>query len=115
MVNNITYDTVFVDNVDYAVEVDQCYGQTNLTLCLAFPSTVTISSVLFTNFTGITSTKFSPNIGTFACSDSTVCSGIVSQDIDVQSPVGTDDAFCLNIDGAELDGFVCNADNSGFN
>jgi galacturan 1,4-alpha-galacturonidase len=26
-----------IDNVDYAIEVTQCYGQKNLTLCNEFP------------------------------------------------------------------------------
>ncbi|XHF96628.1 hypothetical protein AWENTII_000251 [Aspergillus wentii] len=32
-VKNITYDKMYIDNVDYAIEVTQCYGQSNLTLC----------------------------------------------------------------------------------
>ena len=37
MVNNITYDGVYIDNVDYGIEITQCYGQSNLTLCNEFP------------------------------------------------------------------------------
>lgn len=33
----------------------------------------------------------------------------------MQSPVGTDEAFCLNIDSVELEGFVCVTENGGFN
>lgn len=36
-VQNITYDTMTIDNVDYAIEVTQCYGQKNLTLCNEYP------------------------------------------------------------------------------
>jgi galacturan 1,4-alpha-galacturonidase len=114
-VTNITYDTLTVKNTDYAIEVDQCYGQNNLTLCLQFPSTVTISDVLFTNFTGVTSTKFSPQIGSFACSDDTVCSGITTEDISVLSPKGTNESFCLNIDESTLQGFTCVTSSDGFN
>ncbi|KAL5414864.1 hypothetical protein PMIN03_002999 [Paraphaeosphaeria minitans] len=32
-------------NVDYAIEITQCYGQQNLTLCNEFPSNLTISDV----------------------------------------------------------------------
>ncbi|KNG47716.1 glycoside hydrolase family 28 protein [Stemphylium lycopersici] len=31
-VRNITYDGMIIDNVDYAIEITQCYGQKNLTL-----------------------------------------------------------------------------------
>lgn len=32
-VSNITYDGMVLSNVDYAIEITQCYGQKNLTLC----------------------------------------------------------------------------------
>lgn len=32
-VQNITYDTMVLSNVDYAIEITQCYGQKNITLC----------------------------------------------------------------------------------
>lgn len=36
-VSNVTYDTMYIENVDYAIEVTQCYGQKNLTLCNEYP------------------------------------------------------------------------------
>lgn len=36
-VRNITYDTMILSNVDYAIEITQCYGQSNFTLCNQFP------------------------------------------------------------------------------
>ncbi|ELR08092.1 hypothetical protein GMDG_02919 [Pseudogymnoascus destructans 20631-21] len=56
-VSNITYDTMYINNVDYAIEYDQCYGQKNLTLCLGYPSPLTITDIVFKNFIGKTSTK----------------------------------------------------------
>ena len=114
MVNNITYDTMLIDNVNYAIEVDQCYGQKNLTLCLEYPSLLTITNVLFTNFNGKTSTVYSPQIGTFACSSLTACSGITASDINVVSPAGTSDAYCLNVDDSILD-VTCVSTSLGFN
>lgn len=32
-VRNITYDGMVLSNVDYAIEITQCYGQKNETLC----------------------------------------------------------------------------------
>ncbi|TVY24009.1 Exopolygalacturonase X-1 [Lachnellula hyalina] len=114
LVQNITYDTILVDNVDYAIEVDQCYGQSNLTLCLQYPSPLTISDVLFTNFQGKTSKKYAPETSTFACSSDSACSNIVAQGIDVQSTGGERDAFCLNVDVATLD-VNCTDTYKGFN
>jgi galacturan 1,4-alpha-galacturonidase len=113
-VNNITYDTMYINNVDYAIEIDQCYGQKNLTLCLEYPSPLTITDITFNNFIGKTSTKYSPQIGTFACSSSAVCNDIVASRIDVVSPTGTNEAYCLNVDASTLD-VVCTDVYKGFN
>lgn len=114
MVQNITYDTMIIDNVDYAIEVDQCYGQSNLTLCLEYPSPLTIKDIVFKNFNGKTSTKYQPDIGTFACSSSTVCGDISATDINVVSPNGTNEAYCLNVDTSTLD-VICGGPYLGFN
>lgn len=113
-VNNITYDTMYIDNVDYAIEVDQCYGQSNLTLCLEYPSSLTITDIIFRNFTGKTSKKYQPEIGTFACSSTSVCNNIVASGINVLSPNGTDEAYCLNVNETALD-VTCNTNYLGFN
>ncbi|KAM3067558.1 hypothetical protein ACMFMG_000126 [Clarireedia jacksonii] len=113
-VNNITYDTMYIDNVDYAIEVDQCYGQKNLTLCLQYPSPLTITNIVFRNFTGKTSKKYNPEIGTFACSSETVCNNIVASNINVLSPNGTDQAYCLNVNEPALD-VTCTDVYKGFN
>lgn len=113
-VSNVTYDTMIIDNVDYAIEVDQCYGQSNLTLCLEYPSPLTITDIVFMNFNGKTSTKYSPEIGTFACSSSTVCNNISATDINVLSPAGANDAYCLNVDNSTLD-VTCTSVYKGFN
>ncbi|RAL67879.1 hypothetical protein DID88_008604 [Monilinia fructigena] len=102
-VKNITYDTMYVKNVDYAIEINQCYGQKNKTLCLEFPSPLTITDIVFKNFKGTTSKSKSPRIGLFSCSSTTVCNNIVATDIDVLSPAGKDEADCLNVDQSALD------------
>lgn len=102
-VNNITYDGILIDNVDYAIEITQCYGQSNTTLCLEYPSPLTISNVTIKNLSGTTSTKYEPDIAAFLCSSTTVCTDIVAENIDVVSPEGTNDAYCLNMDNSTLD------------
>lgn len=114
LVQNITYDTMFIDKVDYAIEVDQCYGQSNLTLCLQYPSPLTISDVVFKNFQGKTSSKYAPETSTFACSSDTACSKIVAESIDVVSTGGQQDAYCLNVDESLLD-VNCTTVYKGFN
>lgn len=107
-VNNITYDGMFVNNVDYAVEITQCYGQKNLTLCNQFPSNLTISNIKMTNFHGTTSDKYSPYSGYVVCSSPTVCKNITLDDIDVVSPADTTNMFkCGNVDTALLHNINC--------
>jgi galacturan 1,4-alpha-galacturonidase len=114
-VNNVTYTDWVIDNVAYAIEVDQCYGQKNLTLCLEYPSPLTITNVVFHNFTGVASSKYQPQVATFACSSDTACGNITSTDFNVLSPNGTSDAYCLNFEQSDLDGVTCVDTLLGFN
>lgn len=102
-VDNITYDGMLIDNVDYAIEITQCYGQKNQTLCLEFPSPLTISNVIIRNLSGFTSDKYDPDIAVLMCSSTEVCSNITVENIDVLSPSGVNSAYCLNMDETKLD------------
>ncbi|PWY90437.1 Exopolygalacturonase precursor [Aspergillus sclerotioniger CBS 115572] len=108
-VKNITYDTAYVDNVDYAIEVTQCYGQSNLTLCNEYPSNLTISDILFKNFRGTTSKKYEPYVGTIVCSSPDTCSDINTSNINVTSPIGTNEFGCDNVDESLLVSVNCTA------
>ncbi|CBX91370.1 similar to extracellular exo-polygalacturonase [Plenodomus lingam JN3] len=100
-VKNITFDGMTVSNVDYAIEITQCYGQKNLTLCHQFPAKLTISDITVKNFKGTTSKKHDPRIGYLMCSSPEVCSNIKIENIDVKSPSGTDLYTCGGIPGIE--------------
>jgi galacturan 1,4-alpha-galacturonidase len=99
--------------VDYAIEVDQCYGQKNLTLCYENPSPLKITNVVFKNFQGTTSTKYEPDIATFACSSDAACSNIRASNINVQGPGGSL-AYCHNVDESTLVGVDCTGPYKGF-
>ncbi|GAB1217347.1 hypothetical protein ATERTT37_006586 [Aspergillus terreus] len=102
-VSNITYDRMYIENVDWAIEVTQCYGQKNQTLCNQYPSNLTISDVHIKNMWGTTSGKRDPNVGTIVCSSPDVCSDIYVTNVNVTSPSGTDDYICTNVDESLLD------------
>lgn len=113
-VNNITYDTMAISNVDYAVDITQCYGQKNLTACSAFPSKLTISNVVIKNIHGTTSKKYNPISGYVVCSSPSVCTNIKLSDINVTSPNGTVNKFsCGNMDKTLLEGIQCTDLNLG--
>ncbi|KAK3693351.1 exopolygalacturonase [Podospora appendiculata] len=113
-VRNITFEDMAIDNVDYAIEITQCYGQKNLTLCQQFPSPLTIEDVFFRRFTGKTSKKYQPLIAAFACSSAKVCGNIHATDIKVVSPNGKHQAYCLNQNAKNLD-VECTSSYKGFN
>ena len=115
-VNNITYNEMSITNVDYAIEVTQCYGQKNLTLCDEFPSSLTITNILIENVHGQTSNKYSPESGLIVCSSPTVCSNITLEDIAIFSPNGTENLFtCGDVDETLLHGINCTTVNKGTN
>ncbi|GKZ94649.1 hypothetical protein AnigIFM59636_008030 [Aspergillus niger] len=101
-VKNITYDTALIDNVDWAIEITQCYGQKNTTLCNEYPSSLTISDVHIKNFRGTTSGSEDPYVGTIVCSSPDTCSDIYTSNINVTSPDGTNDFVCDNVDESLL-------------
>lgn len=96
-------DGFTIDNVDLAIQLTQCYGQKNTTLCLEYPSPLTISEIYFKNFNGTTSTKYSPEVAEFACSSEGVCGDIYASNINLTSPKGGDQTYCLNVNQTVLD------------
>ncbi|KAL7952127.1 glycoside hydrolase family 28 protein [Trichoderma barbatum] len=103
-VRNVTYDTFYNDNNDWAIEINQCYGQSNQTICDKYPSNMTISDVIFKNMWGATSKKYDPKVGTLTCSSTEKCLNIAAYNISVTNPSGkTPQWICTNMDESLLD------------
>ncbi|UKZ50459.1 hypothetical protein TrVGV298_004722 [Trichoderma virens] len=103
-VKNVTYDTFYNSNNDWAIEINQCYGQSNQTICDKYPSNITISDVIFKNMWGTTSTKYDPKVGTLTCSSTEKCLNISAYNISVIDPSGkTPQWICTNMDESLLD------------
>ncbi|KAK5110629.1 Exopolygalacturonase X-1 [Meristemomyces frigidus] len=115
-VNNITYLDMSIANVDYAIEITQCYGQKNLTLCNEYPSSLTISNVNISNVHGTTSAKYQPVSGYVVCSSPKVCENITLSGIEVVAPDGVGNEFtCGDVDQGLLQGINCTTINKGSN
>lgn len=115
-VSDILYEDLSVTNADYAIEVTQCYGQKNATLCDLYPSKLDISNVTIKNVHGTSSGKFKGISGYVRCSSPSVCSNIVLEDINVMAPNGSVDLFtCGNVDQADLHGITCTNTDLGSN
>ncbi|KAI5778849.1 putative exopolygalacturonase X [Geopyxis carbonaria] len=107
-VRNITYDGFRSTNIDYVLEVTQCYGQRNQTLCDLYPSKLTIEDVWFKDFTGTSSAKYDPKAGILTCSSPDVCGRIHASGINITTPSGKPPVFdCTNVDESLLD-LTCN-------
>ncbi|KAG5980439.1 hypothetical protein E4U55_004027 [Claviceps digitariae] len=103
-VRNVTYDDFYNENNDWAVEVNQCYGTKNLTLCDEHPSNMFLSDITFKNIAGTTSKKNAPQVGTIVCSEPSRCNNIQAQKIDVNPPSGDKPQWvCQNVDNKLLD------------
>lgn len=107
LVRNITYDGMTITNVDYAIEVTQCYGQKNETLCFESPSNLKIQDILIKNIKGTTSETYAPLVGAIACSSENTCSNIRTENINVVGPTGSDEFACTNVDDSLLVGLNC--------
>ncbi|KAI0863545.1 polygalacturonase [Xylaria cubensis] len=106
-VKNITYEKYENINNDWAIEVNQCYGQSNKTLCELYPSNMTISDIYFIDIWGTTSSKNDPKVGTLVCSSPEQCYNFYAKNVSVTSPKGKSQWVCSNFDTSGLEGFDC--------
>jgi len=113
-VKNVVYEQFQINDCDYGVEITQCYGQSNLTLCNEYPSNMTISDVTYKGFNGTTSKKFNPISGYLVCSSPSVCTDIYVSDLHLVSPAGSvNEITCTNIPEQNLIGINCTSINNG--
>ncbi|KAI0419579.1 polygalacturonase [Xylaria grammica] len=106
-VKNITYERYESINNDWAIEVNQCYGQSNKTLCELYPSNMTISDIYFIDMWGTTSSKYDPKVGTLVCSSPEQCYNFHAKNVSITSPKGKSQWVCSNFDTSNLEGFDC--------
>ncbi|KAF3933846.1 Exopolygalacturonase [Dactylella cylindrospora] len=104
LVNNVTWDAIRLRNVDNAIEVTQCYGQSNITRCNEVPATLKIQNVLFRGMYGTTSKKNDPRVGSLVCAGEANCNNIYARDINAFPPSAKDPFFiCNRMDQSLLD------------
>ena len=65
-VSNVTIENLTVDNCDFAFRVHNCY-ETHASVCEKNPSAAILSNIKLINFTGITSSKYDPDIANIDC------------------------------------------------
>ncbi|KAF8214931.1 glycoside hydrolase family 28 protein [Mycena galopus ATCC 62051] len=107
-VSNVTWSGITVQNCDYAIQIQSCYEAANTSSCVS--NTDSLTGVVFTGFTGTTSTKFSPVVANINCAPGATCD-VVVKNFSVKPPSGTAQVQCSNIDDAL--GVTCSGAGSG--
>ncbi|KAI1170456.1 glycoside hydrolase family 28 protein [Nemania sp. FL0916] len=103
-VRNITYELFNNSNVDWAIELTQCYFASSQEACDEYPAVLVIEDILFKDFYGVTSKKHDPEVGSLVCSDPSVCKNIRAENINVSPPsAATAEWVCTNMDEGLLD------------
>lgn len=95
-VKNVTYDTIHINSVDWAIEVTGCYT-VDTADCSKRPANFIIEDVLFSNFDGTTSAKYKKDVATLACPSESSCTNIKAENFTVKSTLGTNDVVCSNV------------------
>lgn len=130
-VRNVTYDGMWLDNVDYGITITQCYGQDDEDECFKHPvsaaftesdaeadrmcqARLSISDITFKNIRGWTNRVFAPLVAHVVCSSPETCSNIRAENIDIRSINGSHQATCRNVDTAMLD-LDCTEWSKGYN
>jgi galacturan 1,4-alpha-galacturonidase len=96
-VQNVTYEGMRVNKVDWAIEITQCYGQKDVAACKAAPSKVSINNIYMSGFSGTTSGKHGNDVVSLTCSSSSNCRNIHLKEINIRSPSGGKSIKCSNI------------------
>ncbi|KAJ7039713.1 extracellular exo-polygalacturonase [Mycena alexandri] len=107
-VTNVTWSDITVQNCDYAVQIQSCYEAANTSNCIS--NTDKLTAVTFENFSGTTSTKFSPVVANINCAPAATCD-VALKNFAVKPPSGTTEVLCSNIDDAL--GVTCSGAASG--
>lgn len=107
LVYNVTYENINIDNCDYAIQIDNCYGSDPAT-CRKTPATAGLYGIRFFGIHGTTSTKYDPVVGKIDCPPAGTCD-LAFQDWSVISPHGNSKVLCSFYD--DPSGITCSPEN----
>ncbi|KAK1238532.1 hypothetical protein MKX07_006678 [Trichoderma sp. CBMAI-0711] len=109
VVTNVTFENFVLKNTDYAFQVQSCYGE-DASYCSSSPSTAQVKGVVVRNFSGTTSSHYSPNVANLNCPAAGSC-GLTLSNITVKPPSGSAVFQCANTPSSI--GVPCSAGASG--
>ncbi|KAL2840341.1 pectin lyase fold/virulence factor [Aspergillus pseudodeflectus] len=96
-VSNVTWKDVVVQDCDYAIQVESCYGEDD-EYCEENPGNAVLEGITFQGFSGTTSDKYDPVTGNLNCGADGECDVSVV-DYQVTAPSGEGVVLCANTPG----------------
>jgi galacturan 1,4-alpha-galacturonidase len=97
-VTNVTFSNIKVQNSDYAIQIQSCYGEDE-TYCQTNGNNAVLKQVVFEGFSGTTSKKYSPVTSNLNCGAKGVCD-VKIKGYTVKAGEGTDQVLCANMPGS---------------
>ncbi|THZ08150.1 pectin lyase-like protein [Aureobasidium pullulans] len=97
-VTNVTYTNIKVQNSDYAIQIQSCYGEDG-TYCETNGNNAVLKGIVFENFSGTTSKKYSPTTANLNCGAKGTCD-VKVKNYAVKAGSGTGQVLCNNTPGS---------------
>ena len=107
-VSNVTMTDFTVANSDYAIQIQSCYNS-DISACTG-EGMAKLTDIVFSGFSGTTSTHYSPATSNLDCGDSGIC-GISISGYNVKPASGTGRVLCAHTPSTL--GVACTAGASG--
>ncbi|KAJ5166317.1 uncharacterized protein N7482_005098 [Penicillium canariense] len=93
-VTNVTWTGVVVDECDYAIQIQSCYGEDEA-YCEEYPGDADLTGIVFDHFSGTTSGEYDAVTGNLDCGADGTC-GVKVSSYTVTAPAGDSDVLCAN-------------------
>ncbi|TIA28183.1 pectin lyase-like protein [Aureobasidium pullulans] len=97
-VTNVTYTNIKVQNSDYVIKIQSCYGEDG-TYCETNGNNAVLKGIVFENFFGTTSKKYSPTTANLNCGAKGTCD-VKVKNYAVKAGSGTGQVLCNNTPGS---------------
>jgi galacturan 1,4-alpha-galacturonidase len=108
-VTNVTFNDIKVQNSDYAIQIQSCYGEDE-SYCQTNGNNAVLKGIVFEGFSGTTSSKYSLVTSNLDCGAKGVCD-VKIKGYTVKAGSGTGQVLCTNTPGSL--GVACTKGASG--
>ena len=108
-VTNVTFSNIKVQNSDYAIQIQSCYGEDE-SYCQTHGDNAILKGIVFDGFSGTTSKKYAPVTSNWNCGAKGICD-VKVKGYTVKAGEGTSQVLCANTPGSL--GVACTKGASG--